>query len=139
MSIRVTGIKEAVSALEDYKKTKTEELEDAVDEATINVERGAKKKAPVDTGRLRSSIHRTANGLSGVVFTNVEYAPYMEFGTGSEVDIPSGLEEYAKQFKGEGKRQVNIPASPFLFPAWEDERPEFIKRIKKILGRIRSR
>lgn len=74
MSIRVTGIKEALSALEDYKDTKTERLEKATQKATVGVQRGAKKNAPVDTGRLRSSIHRTSNRLNGVVFTNVEYA-----------------------------------------------------------------
>jgi HK97 gp10 family phage protein len=137
MSIRVSGIKQAVKALEDYKDTKTERLEKTTSEATVNVDREAKKNAPVDTGRLRASIHRTAQGLEGTVYTNVEYAPYVEFGTGSKVDVPEGLEDYAKQFKGEGKRQVNLPAQPFLYPAWEQERPKYIKRVKKILSSIR--
>lgn len=137
MSIRVTGIKNALSALEDYKDTKTEQLEKATQKATINVQRGAKQNVPVDTGRLRSSIHRTTNRLNGTVHTNVEYAPYIEFGTGSEVDVPEGLEDYALQFKGDGKRQVNMPAQPYLFPAWEKERPKYIKEVKKILSSIR--
>lgn len=137
MSIQVQGIKQAMKALEDYAETKTEQLEKATQKATINVARGAKQNAPVDTGRLRSSIHRTSNRLNGTVFTNVEYAPYIEFGTGSKVDVPEGLEDYAMQFKGEGKRQVNLPAQPFLFPAWEAVRPEYIKEVKKILSSIR--
>lgn len=54
-------------------------------------ERYAKQRCPVDTGRLRSSItHRldysgsgfAADGIGfhAVVGTNVEYAPYVEFG-----------------------------------------------------------
>jgi HK97 gp10 family phage protein len=52
---------------------------------TIRVETAAKRACPVDTGRLRSSItHEVAvdvRGLAGRVGTNVEYAPYVEFGT----------------------------------------------------------
>lgn len=53
----------------------------------IKVERAAKRLCPVDTGRLRSSIthdpdlRRDEQGLYGVVGTNVEYAPHVEFGT----------------------------------------------------------
>lgn len=52
---------------------------------TIRVESAAKRLAPVDTGRLRSSIthslERDSRGLVGFVGTNVEYAIYQEFGT----------------------------------------------------------
>jgi len=49
------------------------------------VTRIAKRLAPVDTGRLRSSIAnelgRDSKGLVARVGTNVEYAPYLELGT----------------------------------------------------------
>lgn len=51
----------------------------------IKVETAAKRLCPVDTGRLRSSItHEIGEdrqGLVGVVGTDVEYAPHVEFGT----------------------------------------------------------
>jgi HK97 gp10 family phage protein len=51
----------------------------------IQVERGAKRLCPVDTGRLRSSItHGLAHdviGLYAEVGSNVEYAIYVELGT----------------------------------------------------------
>ena len=53
--------------------------------ATLAVEREAKHLCPVDTGRLRSSITpevaREGQEIVGRVGTNVEYAPYQEFGT----------------------------------------------------------
>lgn len=66
-------------------------MQDAVLEAGLFFEREAKENAPVDTGRLRASI---GHGPAGIweegggkgkgywidVGTNVEYAPYMEFG-----------------------------------------------------------
>lgn len=51
----------------------------------LRVEREARRRAPVDTGRLRNSItHRLyAEGDTAVaeVGTDVEYAVYQEFGT----------------------------------------------------------
>jgi hypothetical protein len=51
----------------------------------LKAEGSAKHRCPVDTGRLRGSItHRVEqeeNAVVGVVGTNVEYAPYVEFGT----------------------------------------------------------
>lgn len=51
----------------------------------LKIEMRAKALAPVDTGRLRSSIGHeigTIGGeVAGTVGTNVEYAGYLEFGT----------------------------------------------------------
>ncbi len=56
--------------------------------ATLFVLRDSKKNAPVDTGRLRSSIQNSirrksffGRGVVGVVGSNVEYAAPMELGT----------------------------------------------------------
>lgn len=51
----------------------------------VQVNRGAKRLAPVDTGRLRSSITyeigQEGTVIVGRVGTNVHYAPYLELGT----------------------------------------------------------
>jgi len=51
----------------------------------IKVERAAKRLAPVDTGRLRSSVtHELGSDEQGLVArigTNVDYAPHLEYGT----------------------------------------------------------
>lgn len=44
-------------------------------------ERHAKALTPVDTGRLRTSMSHAAVGDSAYIGTNVEYGPYVEFGT----------------------------------------------------------
>lgn len=59
---------------------------DAMKQATLLVTRTARELAPVDTGRLRASILPEVavkgHEVIGVVGSNVEYAPYMELGTG---------------------------------------------------------
>lgn len=66
-------------------------MESGVLEAALFFEREAKQNAPLDTGRLRASIGHgpegvwESGGAAGLgywidVGTNVEYAPYMEFG-----------------------------------------------------------
>ena len=51
----------------------------------LEIERRAKSNAPVDTGRLQNSISSgledNVEGLAGVVGTDVDYAPFVEFGT----------------------------------------------------------
>lgn len=78
-------------------------LNAVVREYTFIVERWAKRLAPVDTGRLRASIRTRLMYLVGEVFTDVEYAPYQEFGT-SKMD-----------------------AQPFLEPALESTKESFLR------------
>ena len=51
----------------------------------VRVSTSAKRLAPVDTGRLRSSITfelgKDGGDIVARVGTNVHYAPYLEFGT----------------------------------------------------------
>jgi len=81
--------------------------------ATMIVLRDAKKNAPVDTGRLRAGINQSVEvnsflgiGVQGIVgvSSNVEYAPYMEDGTGTpaghaatKFPPPSALQGWARR------------------------------------------
>jgi HK97 gp10 family phage protein len=65
----------------------------AMRDSALMVERDAKINAPVDTGRLRASIVPEivagADQIWGIVGSNVEYAPYQEFGTGIYAMYPT--------------------------------------------------
>ena len=89
MTLKVKGFKEAtkkagrvLAGLKEPTK-----LINAMRMITMAVTRDAKKTPPmpVDTGRLRSSITpsvtTTKDSIRGIVGSNVEYAPYQEFGT----------------------------------------------------------
>lgn len=57
-------------------------LSTALDDIGSLVETDAKMRCPVKTGHLRSSISHHKEGADTVVIgTNVEYAPYVHYGT----------------------------------------------------------
>ena len=58
-------------------------LSGALKSAANSAANDAKRKAPVDTGNLRSNIgfERSADGKSVEVFANAPYSGYVEFGT----------------------------------------------------------
>lgn len=63
-----------------------ENVKEAVNDATLLVHAQAKALAPVNNGTLAGSIHADVkvrtNEIVGKVYTNLNYAPYVEFGTG---------------------------------------------------------
>lgn len=82
LEIKITS--DAEKLLRKFNNTDTVEkdVSKLVKDTLHNIERDAKKRCPVDTGRLRGSI--TTNIIStysGEVGTNVEYAEYVEYGT----------------------------------------------------------
>ena len=63
-------------------------VEIALEKIGLRAETHAKKYCPVDTGRLRNSISHTQSGDTEYIGTNVEYAPYVEFGTSKQKPQP---------------------------------------------------
>lgn len=92
------------------------------------------RRAPINLGGLRQSISVSPGDLSVSMIAAKDYAAYVEFGTGAKVDIPAGLENYAAQFKGGGKRQVNLPARAYFFPPFFEKSKQIVEQIKKILS-----
>lgn len=82
MSDVVIEIKD--DSIEEAIKAKDEAVTRALEAVGLQAEGRAKTYCPVDTGRLRGSIsHQLGSGFDRSVYigTNVEYAPYVEYGT----------------------------------------------------------
>jgi hypothetical protein len=80
------------------------ELSKEMNASALNIQKAAKRMAPANFGKLRQSIkHNIGEPLMKSVYSDINYAPYVEFGTKSKVNIPPGWESYAAQFKGKGK------------------------------------
>jgi HK97 gp10 family phage protein len=97
---------------EEIQKMK-ERREKTIKQIALFVESEAKLRVAVRTGNLRRSItHQTESNETqskAYIGTNIEYAPYVEFGVASK----------------------NIPAQPYLRPAIEENRDKIKKIIEK--------
>ena len=86
-SIPKADIDKALGKFELFGKQKRDRIETVINFHALKIESAAKNRVPVDTGRLRSSIKTEKLGeLGREVYTNVEYAPYIEFGTYGNVE-----------------------------------------------------
>ena len=91
------------------------EASQVVRKTTLDVEAGAKRLVPVDTGLLRNSIISTMESdLTGVVSTNVEYSVYVEYGT------------------------RKMSAQPYMTPAAEAVRQPFIQAMQHIVRDVNN-
>lgn len=142
---KLTGISGFKKSLNAYKRTKTQQIVDQTNTSAINVDRNAKKAAPVGTpestgvpgyagGRLRSSIHPIYAGqVDGSFPYRNDGGDSFDGGTGermgpTEAAVATNV-EYAS-FVENGTHKM--AAQPFLFPAWETERPRYIKAMRRI-------
>ena len=113
------------------------DIEKSMQKACAIVERAAKQKAPKDTGALRRSITsqvETDDGVvTGIVFTPLEYAPYVEFGTGlfaeegGRVDVPWNYQDD----EGIWHSTSGQKPQPYLRPALKENREKIIKLLKE--------
>ena len=121
------GVLEALTKLVDEK-----EIQQALGQACALVERSAKEKAPKGTGELRRSITSSVVGDTGIIFTPLEYAPYVEYGTGlfAEEGGRKDVPWHYQDDKGEWHSTSGMKPQPFMRPALYENR-EQIKRILK--------
>lgn len=78
-------------------------------------------------GTLKGSItKRVVNGDTLEVGSNVEYAPYVELGTGPHFVPPPEWERFEAE-KGKGVGKAYVKPRPYIRPAIEDHRDEYQK------------
>jgi HK97 gp10 family phage protein len=127
--------------LAQLQKFSKQELSNEIGRGAQEIVGRAKQDAKYDNGDLRGSISSQASGKGVAVIADAEYAPYVEFGTGTKVSltdmkelgIPDG---YAAQFKGKGIREVNLPARPFFFSSARVGFNNMLKRVDKKLKKL---
>ena len=111
LDVQVKGVSKAMGRLrvvlnEEIKRG----VEEAVDKTALLTAGRAKRNAPVDTGQLRASGHVEEPGpLRRKVVFDVAHAAPQEFGT------------------------RDMPAQPYLGPAWEAEREAYVARVRAAL------
>lgn len=136
-SIKINGLDDLIKDANRVGKGMPNKLKQAMVVATTSVQNDAKKKRvgsfKNQTGDLRRSISRRVEGAhKGIVFTDMKYAPFVEFGTKPHVIRPKTKKMLA--FKIGGKmvfaRKVNHPgtrAYNYMKDAFEENKPKVTK------------
>lgn len=101
-----------VSNIKTYIAQIDQNVSDAIKETADIIRDEAKQNAPVKTGVLRDSIEsKMVNSVTAAVGTDLEYAPYQEFGTAR-----------------------GVPATYFLTRAFHHNERTFEKKLKEKLN-----
>ena len=132
--IRFEGLDDVLERLE--KIADKERVKQNMGKACALVERAAKEKAPKGTGELRRSIESRVeernDEIVGIVFTPLEYAPYVEYGTGlfAEEGGRQDVPWHYKDDNGEWHTTYGMEPQPYMRPAMYENR-EQVKRVLK--------
>ncbi len=97
----------------------------ALERCGMQAEGYAKDLAPVDTGNLRNSITHQVDAQSVYIGTNVEYAPYVELGTGKYYSGGRPTPWTYQDSSGNWHWTAGNPAQPFLKPAVADHKQTY--------------
>lgn len=122
------------------------ELKTAAREIETKAKSKLDKNRTTDTGRLKSSgtTDSLNAGLTQVVRFKSNYAAHVEFGTRPHFPPLKPIKRWAKRKLGNGGAAFPVARKiaregtkpkPFLFPAYEEERPRIINNLKKVLKR----
>lgn len=140
--LEITGLTDVKAMLKKQRDDIPQTLQVAMEKGALVIEGDAKRRCPVDTGRLRASI-TTATSVEGeqvvaTVGTNIEYAAAVEYGTGVFAENGKGRKTPWK-WEGDGKKYggwhttSGHPAKPFLRPAYEARKHEAMRVIAEYL------
>ena len=135
MDLEIEGLEQFTERIQEMANTRA--LERAMGKACAIVERDAIKNAPKDNGDLRRSIQSKVENdgheVIGTVFTPLEYAPYVEYGTGlfaegqGRTDVPWCY----KDDEGEWHSTSGQHPQPFMRPALNENRERILNIIKE--------
>ena len=115
----VKGLDELLATLSGLGEGARYAVKKGLERSAKKIQKNAKLLSPVKKGQLRNSIKTKSeiveDGAEAQVFTNSEYAAYVEFGTGqrgaeSNIDRAEGV-SYKADWKG-------MPAQPYMTPAY---------------------
>ena len=131
--IKFEGLEEVLNSIDSL--ADLEGLQSALGKACAVVEASAKQKAPKDTGALARSITSKIEDTEGIIFTPLEYAPYVEYGTGLFAEEGGRSTPWIyKDDKGEWHKTSGQKPQPFMRPALEENREKIINILKEGIG-----
>lgn len=135
---QITGIEAAIRNISAIALKEQAYVKKQIAIAAINVQREAKRNCPVDTGRLRASIRFESlnDGYAAMVYSDVKYADYVEYGTGIYANNGQGRRTPWMYFSNKygWVKTRGQKANMMVNNAWITERPELMKRLSLFGG-----
>lgn len=131
MAIEFEGLDEVLDSIETL--VDVQNIDMALGKACAIVEASAKQKAPKGDGDLRRSITSKVDDYKGIVYTPLEYAPYVEYGTGlfaekgGRTDVPWCYQDE----EGEWHSTSGMKPHPYMRPALEENREKIVQVLKE--------
>ena len=133
--LKITGQKELLKKLAEF----GDEAERKASLITFNtaqeIATKAAQNAPANFGKLRQSINVEPNSAGKLFYevnvNNVPIAAYVEFGTGTFVEVPPEWKEMAWAFYVNGKGWMQ--PQPYLYPAWRSGSATYERDLDKLL------
>jgi HK97 gp10 family phage protein len=155
---KVEGLERVIRSFEKEGKEIRSKVEYIVSANALEGRNEAVRKAPKAFGKLAQSIAvEKINPLEQSVVVNADYAPFVEFGTGGKVSVPSEWQAMASDFRGQKFSfsdqlerikawcrlkgidesaaypilitilENGIEPQPFMYPAWQKVKKQFSK------------
>lgn len=154
--VDVKGLDRIIRSFEKDGKEIRSKVEYIISANALEGRNEAVRKAPIAFGKLRQSIAvEKVSPLEQSVIANADYAPFVEFGTGGKVSVPTEWQLIASQFKGQRFNfsdqlerlkqwcrlkgieekfaypilitilKEGIEPQPFMYPAWQKVKKQF--------------
>ena len=131
-------LQRAIGQLSAWEGRKRKAVEEALYKGVVSVRKGAASRVSARTKRLRKSIKCKFNAdrLQGEVFSKLQYAHLIEFGSRSHIVRAKNKKRLRIQSDNGYvfPKEVSIPAQsgkPFLKPSYEAEEQNIINAVMK--------
>ncbi len=141
IDFELKGLEALVNNIKDYEINKKTDVSNIVKDTALKIQANAKQRTPVKSGTLKRSIgvDLASDEMSAEIGTNLEYAAHVEFGTAPRtisIKDASTLSD-GKQFYGKEVKHPGTKEHPFLFPAYEQEIPEYKSKLAEALRDVK--
>lgn len=136
--MRVRGTQSLLKKLARYGAEANNKIQLITMVAAQEIATDAASNAPVDTGKLKQSINaKPKSRFVWKVSVNVPYAAYIEFGTGTFVEIPPEWESIAVKYYKSGKGYIS--PQPYLYPAYKEGVKRYKDDLQDLLNNLTRR
>lgn len=137
LNIEITGVKEAFDKVKANFNKISDEIDMEMGDGILKIVTQAKTLVPANFSRLRTSLYVNKLGKFNYEFgSNVNYAAYVEFGTGKYAatyvpTIEPEFQRFALTYKT--SNPGNLISSPYLYPSIIIGQQNILKNINQIV------